>query len=222
VSTSRGGGTLPWRNLPYRTYPAPGNLPWRNLPYRTYPAPGNLPWRNLPYRTYPAPESLPCTYPAAAGSLQGRLPLWTLPDFPSGSPPPGSPPPPARLRAPGSLPNPRPPPTLQPPTDPRPAARRPPDRVGAVGRQDWARGRIRIFRNIRLCGKSAKSTHGKRPTLYLPWSRPVEARRGENRSRPRLLPLPLPALPVRQTVRSVSPTLHPSRRKPRPAEADST
>jgi hypothetical protein len=155
-------------NLPYRTYPTEPTL--QNLPYRTYPTEPTL--QNLPCTGEPTLEpaeriGLPCTYPAAAGSLQGRLPLWTLPDFPSGSPSrlPSSP---ARLRAPGSLPNPRPPPTLQPPTDPRPAARRPPDRVGAVGRQDWARGRILIFRNIRLYGKSAKSTHGKRPTLYLP------------------------------------------------------
>ncbi len=36
-----------------------------------------------------------------------------------------------------------------------------------VGRQNWARGRIPIFRKIRLYGKSAKSTHGhtkKKPT----------------------------------------------------------
>lgn len=36
-----------------------------------------------------------------------------------------------------------------------------------VGRQNWARGRIPIFRKIHLYGKSAKSTHGhtkKKPT----------------------------------------------------------
>jgi hypothetical protein len=147
------------------TYPGEPTL--QNLPCTGEPTLQNLPCTGEPTLEPAERIGLPCTYPAAAGSLQGRLPLWTLPDFPSGSPSrlPSSP---ARLRAPGSLPNPRPPPTLQPPADPRPAARRPPDRVGAVGRQDWARGRILIFRNIRLYGKSAKSTHGKRPTLYLP------------------------------------------------------
>ena len=36
-----------------------------------------------------------------------------------------------------------------------------------VGRQNWARGRIPIFRKIHLYGKTAKSTHGhtkKKPT----------------------------------------------------------
>jgi hypothetical protein len=36
-----------------------------------------------------------------------------------------------------------------------------------VGRQNWARGRIPIFRKIHLYGKSVKSTHGhtkKKPT----------------------------------------------------------
>jgi hypothetical protein len=32
--------------------------------------------------------------------------------------------------------------------------------MGGVGRQNWARGRIPIFRKIHLYGKSAKSTHG--------------------------------------------------------------
>jgi hypothetical protein len=39
-----------------------------------------------------------------------------------------------------------------------------------VGRQNWARGRIPIFRKIHLYGKSAKSTHGhtkKKPTQPL-------------------------------------------------------
>jgi len=47
-----------------------------------------------------------------------------------------------------------------------------------VGRQNWVRGRIPIFRNIHLHGKTVKSTHGhtkKKPTQLfrttpLPWS----------------------------------------------------
>jgi hypothetical protein len=57
-----------------------------------------------------------------------------------------------------------------------------------VGRQNWARGRIPIFRKIRLYGKSAKSTHGhtkKKPTqpffrdlAFFRLPRPARHRRG--------------------------------------------
>lgn len=44
--------------------------------------------------------------------------------------------------------------------DPRPAPRRVPGLMGALGRRAWARGRVPIFRKITLYGKPAKSTHG--------------------------------------------------------------
>jgi hypothetical protein len=40
------------------------------------------------------------------------------------------------------------------------SSRRSSDQMGGVGRRFWARGPIRIFRKIRLYGKSVKSTHG--------------------------------------------------------------
>ena len=47
------------------------------------------------------------------------------------------------------------------------SSRRSCDQMEGVGRQNWARGRIPIFRKIHLYGKSVKSTHGhtkKKPT----------------------------------------------------------
>jgi hypothetical protein len=41
-----------------------------------------------------------------------------------------------------------------------PSSRRSCDQMDGVGRQNWVRGRIPIFRKIHLYGKSAKSTHG--------------------------------------------------------------
>lgn len=50
--------------------------------------------------------------------------------------------------------------------------RRSSDRAGGAGRQSWARGRILIFRKIIYYVFSAKSTHEKTPTLYLPYTYP--------------------------------------------------
>ena len=51
------------------------------------------------------------------------------------------------------------------------SSRRSCGQMEGVGRQNWARGRIPIFRKIHLYGKSAKSTHGhtrKKPTQLFP------------------------------------------------------
>ena len=64
-------------------------------------------------------------------------------------------------------------------------------RAGAVGSQSWARGRILIFRKIYLYVFFAKSTHGKTPTLYLPWSYPGATSHTR----------PTPRLPQRKTRR---------------------
>src|SRR6202000_1845476 len=68
------------------------------------------------------------------------------------------------------------------------SSRRSSDQMEGGGRQNWARGRIPIFRKIRLYGKSAKSTHGhtkRKPTqpffpdlAFFRLPRPARHRRG--------------------------------------------
>jgi len=84
--------------------------------------------------------------------------------------------------------------------DPRPAPRRVPALVGALGRRAWARGRVPIFRKITLYGKQAKSTHGREPTLYLPWSAgPTERRPRQEED------LPYTSLPKGQKTSQTKP-----------------